>query len=79
MMSVWSSWVRDEDYEATPYKLETKDASHAIGASELAVYWVEVVAILVENREGTKHAGISSELVVCYTVLVASFAVMIKK
>ena len=38
---------------------------------------MEVVAILVDNREGTKQAGI--ELVVCSLVLLASFAVMIKK
>ena len=36
-----------------------------------------MVAILVDNREGTKQAGI--ELVVCSLVRLASFAVMIKK
>ena len=71
---LWSSWVRDKNHKDIAYNLETKEVSHAIGASELAVYWVEVVELLVEDREGTKHARIASELVVCSPVFVVSFA-----
>ena len=66
--------MRDKNHKDIAYNLETKEASHAIGASELAVYWVELVELLVEDREGTKHARMASELVVCSPVLVASFA-----
>ena len=81
MKMLWSSWVRDKDHKTIAYNnLETMEASHAIGASELAVYLVEVVGYLVENREETRHAaGSASELVVCSAVLVASFAAVIKK
>jgi len=81
MKMLWSSWVRDKDHKTIAYNnLETMEASHAIGASELAVYLVEVVGYLVENREGTRHAaGSASELVVCSAVLVASFAAVVKK
>ena len=69
-----------ERHKTITDNLETMEARHAIGASELEVYLVEVVGYLVENREGTRHAaGSASELVVCSAVLVASFAAVVKK
>ena len=74
--------------EATTYHLElimlgavqqTKEASHAIDASELIVYWVEEVVVLwVQIRVETSHAGIASELVVCSPVIVASSTIVVK-
>ena len=79
---MWNSWVSDKD-EATTYNLElimlgavqlTKEASHAIGASELVDYWVwvEVVVLWVEIRVGVSHAIGASELAVCSPVLASS-------
>ena len=81
--SLLNSWVRDKD-NITTYQMElvmqgaghARQASHAIGASELEVgLWVE---ILVEERVGASYAMGASELVDFSPDLVAESSVMVK-
>ena len=80
--SLLNSWVRDKDKKNT-YQMElvmqgaghARQASHAIGASELEVkLWV---GIWVEERVGASHAMGASELVVFSPDLVVGSSVMV--
>jgi hypothetical protein len=80
--SLLNSWVRDKDKKNT-YQMElvmqgashARQASHAIGASELEVkMWV---GFLVEERVGASYATGASELAVFSPDLVVGSTVMV--